>query len=95
MPAKEQYMQSTISIVGLVVLVLIVSIPCGYIRQNFPKYSIMWWVLIHLPIPLIVLLRIKAGLNWHFIPLTLGSSVAGQIIGGAVNRRRKQNAKAP
>lgn len=88
-------MQSTISIVGLVVLALIISIPCGYVRQNIPKYSIMWWVLIHLPIPLIVLLRIKAGLNWHFIPLTLGSSVAGQIIGGAVNRRRKQNAKAP
>ena len=88
-------MQSTISIVGLVVLALIISIPCGYVRQNIPKYSIMWWVLIHLPIPLIVLLRIKAGLNWHFIPLTLGSSVAGQVIGGAINRRRKQNAKAP
>lgn len=88
-------MQGAISIVGLVVLALIISIPCGYVRQNLPKYSIMWWVLIHLPIPLIVFLRIKAGLNWHFIPLTLGSSVAGQIIGGAVNRRRKQNDKAP
>ncbi len=88
-------MQSIISIVGLVGFTLIISVPCGYIRQNLPKYSFMWWVLIHLPIPIIVLLRIKAGLNWHFIPLTLGSSVAGQIIGGAVNRRRKHNAKAP
>jgi hypothetical protein len=95
MPGKEQYMQSAISIAGLVVLTLIISIPCGYFRQNFPKFSLMWWVLIHLPIPFIVLLRIKAGLNWHFIPLTLGGSVAGQIIGGAVSRRRKQNAKAP
>lgn len=95
MPDEEQYMQSTISIVGLVVLALIISIPCGYVRQNFQKYSIMWWILIHLPIPLIVLLRMKAGLNWHFIPLTLGSSVAGQIIGGVLNRRRKQNAKTP
>ncbi len=95
MPGKERYMQSVISIVGLVVLALIISIPCGYARQSFPKYSLMWWVLIHLPIPIIVLLRIKAGLNWHYIPLTLGSSIAGQIIGGAVSRRRKQNAKAP
>ena len=95
MPGEEQYMQSAISIAGLVVLTLIISIPCGYFRQNFPKFSFMWWVLIHLPIPFIVLLRIKAGLNWHFIPLTLGGSVAGQIIGGAVSRRRKQNAKAP
>ena len=95
MREKEQYMQSIISIVGLVLLTVIISVPCGYARQNFPKYSLMWWVLIHLPIPVILLLRIKAGLNWHFIPLTLGSSVAGQIFGGAISRRRKQNAKAP
>jgi ABC-type glycerol-3-phosphate transport system permease component len=95
MPEKEQNMQSTISIIWLVFLSLIISIPCGYARQNFAKRSIMWWILIHLPIPVIVLLRIKAGLNWHFIPLTLGGSVVGQIIGGAVNRRRKQNAKTP
>ncbi len=88
-------MQSIISIVGLVALTLIISIPCGYARQYTAKYSLMWWVLIHLPIPIIVLLRIKAGLNWHFIPLTLGSSVAGQIVGGALNRRRNQNVKAP
>ena len=95
MPERKIYMHSMISILGLVVLALVISIPCGYARQNYSKYSFMWWILIHLPIPIIVLLRIKAGLNWHFIPLTLGSSVAGQIIGGAVNRRRKQNAKTP
>jgi hypothetical protein len=55
----------------------------------------MWFLLIHLPIPFIVLLRLKAGLSWHIIPLTLGGSVAGQIIGSAVSRRRKLNAKAP
>lgn len=88
-------MQSIISLVGLVLIVFIISIPCGYARQSFQKYSIMWWVLIHLPIPVIVMLRIKAGLNWHFIPLTLGCSVAGQIIGGILSRRRKQNDEAP
>jgi hypothetical protein len=88
-------MHDAISIVGLVVLALVVSVPCGYIRQNYPKYSFMWFLLIHLPIPFIVLLRIKAGLSWHYIPLTLAGSVAGQVIGGAVSRRRKQNAKAP
>ena len=88
-------MEGVILIIGLFVLALIISIPCGYIRQNYPKYSFMWFLLIHLPIPFIVLLRIKTGLSWHYIPLTLGGSIAGQIIGGAVNRRRKQNAKAP
>jgi ligand-binding sensor protein len=55
----------------------------------------MWWILIHLPIPFIILLRIKAGLNWHFIPMTLGGSVVGQVFGGAVSRRRKQHDKTP
>lgn len=87
-------MEGAILIIGLVILSLIVSIPCGYIRQNYQKYSFMWFLLIHLPIPFIILLRIKAGISWHFIPLTLGGSVAGQIIGGAISRRRKLNAKA-
>jgi len=86
-------MQGSILIIWLVVQSLIISIPFGYIRQNYPKYSFMWFLLIHLPIPFIMYLRIKAGLSWHFIPLTLGGSVAGQIIGGALSRRRKQNDK--
>lgn len=88
-------MQGTILAIGLIVLALTISVPCGYARQYFSKYSIMWWILIHLPIPLIVWLRIKAGLNWHFIPLTLFGSVAGQLLGGFIYRRRKQNVEAP
>ena len=88
-------MEVAILVFGLVILALIISIPCGYIRQNYPKYSAMWWILIHLPIPFIILLRIKAGLNWHFIPMTLGGSVAGQVFGGSVSRRRKHHDKTP
>jgi hypothetical protein len=70
-----------------------VSVPCGYIRQNYAKFSFMWFLLVHIPIPFIVLLRIEAGLDWHYIPLTLGGAIAGQFAGGYVNRRRKQNVK--
>lgn len=82
-------MQETITVIGLIILAFVISVPCGYLRQNFKKYSFMWFFLIHLPIPFIVLLRVKAGLGWQFIPLTLGGSVAGQIIGGIVSRRRR------
>lgn len=82
-------MQATITVIGLIILAFVVSVPCGYLRQNFKKYSFMWFLLIHLPIPFIVLLRVKAGLGWQYIPLTLGGSVAGQIIGGIVSRRRR------
>lgn len=81
-------MQVLISIFGLTFLAFVVSVPCGYLRQNFKKYSFMWFLMIHLPIPFIVLLRLKVGLDWHVIPLTLGGAVAGQIVGGMVSRRR-------
>ncbi|MDD2897582.1 MAG: hypothetical protein PHI31_02600 [Desulfuromonadaceae bacterium] len=88
-------MEGALLVIGLVILSLVISIPCGYIRQNYPKYSFMWFLLIHLPIPFIVLVRIEAGLSWHFIPFTLCGSFAGQIIGGVISRRRKLNAKTP
>lgn len=88
-------MEGIILIIGLVILSLVISIPCGYIRQNYPKYSFMWFLLIHLPIPFIVLLRLKAGISWHFIPLTLGGSVVGQVMGGVLSRRRNQDVKTP
>jgi hypothetical protein len=81
-------MQVTITVIGLIILAIVISIPCGYLRQNYKKYSFMWFLLIHLPIPFIVLLRVKAGLGWQIIPLTLSGSVAGQIIGGVISRRR-------
>ncbi len=82
-------MQALIVIAGLTLIAFLVSVPCGYLRQNYKKYSFMWFLLIHIPIPFIVLLRIKMGLGWQVIPLTLGGSVAGQIVGGIVSRRRK------
>jgi len=82
-------MQVWITATGLIILAFVVSVPCGYLRQNYNKYSFMWFFLIHLPIPFIVLLRVKAGLGWQIIPLTLGGSVAGQVIGGMLSRRRR------
>ncbi len=90
---KESGMQASLTIIGLVILAFVISVPCGYLRENYRKYSFMWFLLIHIPIPFIVLLRIEAGIGWHVIPLTLAGSVAGQIVGGRFNRRRKRNGK--
>jgi len=81
-------MQVWILIIGLTIIAFVVSVPCGYLRQNYKKYSFMWFLLIHLPIPFIVLLRVKAGFGWQVIPLTLGGSVAGQVVGAMISRRR-------
>ncbi|HEY3307035.1 MAG TPA: hypothetical protein VGJ93_01145 [Desulfuromonadaceae bacterium] len=84
-------MQASLTTIGLIVLSFVVNIPCGYLRENYKKFSLMWFLMIHISIPFIVLLRIEAGISWHVIPLTLGGAVAGQIVGGAINRRRKRH----
>ncbi len=84
-------MQPLLLAAGLVLLSFVVNVPCGYLRENYQKFSIMWFVMIHITIPFIVLLRVKAGLGWHYIPLTLTGSVIGQVVGGAINRRKRDD----
>lgn len=86
-------MQESYSAIGLIAIAFVISIPCGYMRENYRKYSFMWFLLIHIPIPFIVLLRVEAGISWRIIPLTLAGSVAGQILGGVLNRRRNRSGK--
>lgn len=84
-------MQASIPLViVLVLLAFLLSVPCGYLRQRYEKFSFMWFLLIHLPIPFIVLLRLGFRLDWHVIPLTLGGSIAGQIVGGSTRLRRNR-----
>lgn len=84
-------MQGSLTTIGLIVLSFVVNIPCGYLRENYKKFSLMWFLMIHISIPFIVLMRIEAGISWHVIPLTLGGAIAGQIVGGVTNRRRKRH----
>lgn len=80
-------MQEPIILAGLIALAFVISIPCGYMRESFPRFSFMWFLLIHLPIPVVVVMRMAAGFSWHVFPLTLGAAVAGQIVGGMIRKR--------
>ncbi len=70
------------SINELMLIVFLVNLPFGYIRSNAAKFSRKWMMAIHIPVPLVFLLRIFSGLNWTVIPLLVVSDIAGQIAGG-------------
>jgi len=80
-------MHPFVMIFGLILLVIIINIPCGYLRQGYEKFTFGWYFYVHISIPVIIYLRVKAGFSWKLIPLTLGGAVAGQIIGGVIQRR--------
>lgn len=61
---------------------MLVNVPMGYWRSVAKKYSVQWFLAIHLAVPVIFLLRVKAGLGYWYIPELVIFAVAGQIIGG-------------
>ena len=77
-----------IAIVSLMAFALLSNIPLGYFRMGSPKYSVRWFVYIHLSVPLIIGLRISNNVSWKVIPFSIGLAVAGQMIGSRLYRRR-------
>jgi len=64
------------------------NIPLGYLREGTRKYSLRWFVFIHLSIPFIIGLRLANNISWRAIPFTIVLAVAGQLVGSRLRRRR-------
>ncbi len=72
----------------LIAAAFIMNLPLGYLRQGVRKMSFKWFLYIHLSIPFIILIRLGLGISYWYIPFSIGSAVAGQLVGG---RMRKPN----
>lgn len=69
------------------------NLPFGYLRANTRKLSVMWFLYIHLPIPFIFVLRTMAGFGVQVIPIIAVGAVAGQLIGGRLNKSARVSLK--
>ncbi len=76
-----------LSLASLLLFALLVNLPLGYLRESSRKYSLRWFVLIHLSIPFIIAYRLAEGFSWQVIPFTVAFAVAGQLLGGYIKRR--------
>lgn len=84
-------MEAAYKLLAVTLIALTMNIPLGYLRQNCEKFTFAWYFYVHISIPVIVFLRVKAGFNWHYIPVTLAAAVAGQLVGGAINRKMRKH----
>lgn len=77
----------TLFLVALAVLVL--NLPFGYWRVAVPKFSLRWFLAVHLPIPVVVAMRMLSGLGFklYTFPVIIGAYFTGQYLGGALRRR--------
>lgn len=72
-------------VTGFVVVALIsfgLNIPLGLWRANTKKFSLSWFISIHLAVPLIYFLRVGQGLAYWTIPFFFAFAIFGQIAGG-------------
>lgn len=71
----------------LLIAALTLNIPFGYWRQGLPKFSALWFLAVHMPVPLVILLRIVFDIGLFVIPVTLALSILGQVLGGKLRDR--------
>ena len=66
--------------------VFLLNLPFGYWRASSKKFSRQWFLAVHLPVPLVIALRIYSGLGWKPIsfPVLVGAFFLGQFVGGKV-----------
>ena len=68
--------------------VLILNLPFGYWRAGAHRFSRPWLLAVHVPVPLVVALRMASGLGWRLwtFPVMVGAFFAGQYLGGSFRR---------
>jgi len=65
-------------------LTLAINFPFGYLRRRTRRYSFKWFLFIHIPIPLIFLMRTLSHFDYRYIPLFVLAAVIGQFWGGRI-----------
>jgi len=73
------------AILALFVFTLLINLPFGYLRAKTKKYSSLWFLYIHIPIPLIFVARTFSHIEFKYIPIFVLAALAGQILGGKLN----------
>jgi hypothetical protein len=72
----------TFTVLLLCAFTVLVNLPFGYARTQTKKYSLRWFLCIHLPIPLIFIARTLSHIEFKYIPVLVLAAITGQILGG-------------
>jgi hypothetical protein len=86
-----------VRVVVVLVAVVLVTLPFGFYRAYTRKWSLRWFLAIHVPVILVFLVRYEAHLAYTFIPFSFTACVAAQYLGGRVGRwwiRRRKTSVA-
>jgi hypothetical protein len=77
--------------------VLALNLPFGFWRAGTRRFTGPWILAVHVPVPIVVGLRLLSGLGWHLatFPVLVGAFVTGQFVGGRIRRFADRVADEP
>jgi hypothetical protein len=78
------------------VTTFVINLPFGYWRGGVKKFSPVWFVAIHAPVPMVIALRFVLGLpfRWGALPFFVIAYFGGQSVGNRLRLRRDARAVA-
>jgi hypothetical protein len=76
------YSHKIYTLLILFAFTLLINLPFGYARGKSKKYSIHWFLYIHVPIPIIFIARTISHIEFKYIPVFALAAIIGQILGG-------------
>jgi hypothetical protein len=82
-----------IEIIWVSILILVFNIPFGYWRANVKRFSLQWYLAIHIPVPFIILLRIytDVGFGWQTYVYLVVAFFIGQRLGSYIRNKLKKH----
>ena len=80
-------------LVILSVFVFLINLPFGWWRGRVTKFSLQWFLSIHLPVPLVIAVRVFGGLGFELktYPALVGAYFVGQLLGSRLTRLLARN----
>ncbi len=79
----------TASLLMATLVTFIINFPFGYLRAGQKKLSLKWFLYIHLPVPLVILVRYLFELGFEIItyPFLVSAFFLGQALGAIIFTR--------
>lgn len=89
--------QAVMTVLLVAAAVFFINLPFGYWRANVRKFSAGWFLAVHGPVPVAILLRVLSGLGFTLFtaPFLVGAFFSGQVLGGRLFSWRSSHAERP
>jgi hypothetical protein len=51
------------------------------------RFSVRWFIFVHISIPFLVALRYHLDFGWSVVPFSIAFAIAGQFLGGFIRKK--------